>query len=155
VRRVATALAVLGAFALLAAPAVAKKRHNHKPSGVDGVVLNSTCPGACAVPPPPQPVYTGAVTIKVQRVTDAQQVASQAITDGHFRIRLKRGLYDVSSVPPNPTPPPCGPAELCPLEGTPPHAIIEPCMTGETQRVQVRRHHFAHVELHVGNTCIV
>jgi hypothetical protein len=33
--------------------------------------------------------------------------------------------------------------------------VIAPCLTGETQRVQVRRHRFAHVELHVSNVCIV
>jgi hypothetical protein len=154
-RRLLTALALIGAVALVAAPADAKKRHSHKPSGVDGVVLNSSCAGPCAEPAPPEPVYTGAVTITVQRASDGQQVASQATGDGHFRIRLKRGLYDVSSVPPNPEPPPCQPGEMCPLAGTQGAAIVQPCMQGETTRVQVRRHHFADVELHVSNVCIV
>jgi hypothetical protein len=155
VRRVATALAVLAAIALFAAPAEAKKRHSHKPSGVAGTVLNSTCYGPCAEPPPPEPVYTGAVTITVQRASDGQQVTSQAISDGHFQIRLSRGLYDVSSVPPNPAPQPCPPGEMCPLYGAQGAAIIAPCMQGETKRVQVLRHHFARLELHVANTCIV
>jgi hypothetical protein len=155
VRKLLTALAMLGVVALVAAPADAKKRHSHKPSGVEGVVLNSTCAGACAEPPPPEPAYTGPVTVTVQRVSDGQQVASQAISDGHFRMRLKRGSYDVSSVPPNPEPPPCQPGEMCPLAGTQGAAIVQPCMQGETARVQVRRHHFAHVELHVSNVCIV
>jgi hypothetical protein len=154
VRKLLTALALLCALALAAAPADAKRRHNHKPAGVAGVVVNSTCAGACQEPPPPAPVYTGAVTITVTRASDGQQVASQAITDGQFRIRLKRGLYDVSSVPPNP--PTCDPTPetVCPLSAQSP-AVIAPCMQGDTQRVQVRRHRFAHVELHVSNVCIV
>jgi hypothetical protein len=154
VRKLLTALALLGVIALVATPAEAKKRHNHKPAGVAGVVLNSSCAGACQDPPPPAPVYTGAVTITVARASDGQQMASQAISDGHFRIRLKRGLYDVSSVPPNP--PTCEPTPetVCPLSAQS-AAVIAPCMQGETQRVQVRRHKFAHVELHVSNVCIV
>jgi hypothetical protein len=162
VRRLAIALGALGTIALLVAPAGATKRHSHKPSGVAGVVLNSTCAGACAEPPPPEPVYSGAVTITVQRVSDGQQVATQASSDGHFRIRLKRGSYDVSSVPPNPEPQPpsCPPGELCPLDkesagGAESAVIVRPCLQGETKRVQVRRHRFTQVELHVANVCIV
>jgi len=160
VRRLCVTLLALAIAALAVAPAGAGKRHRHKPAGVKGVVLNSTCPGACAEPPPPpppEPVYTGAVTITVQRVSDGPQVASQAISDGHFKIRLQRGLYDVSSVPPNPEPQPqpCPPGEACPLDGAQGAAIVQPCLQGETKRVQVRRHRFAHVELHVANVCIV
>jgi hypothetical protein len=154
VRRLLTAGALLASMTLFAAPVQAKKHHNHKPAGVRGVVLNSSCAGACQDPPPPAPVYTGAVTITVTRASDGQQVASQAISDGHFRIRLQRGLYDVSSVPPNP--PTCEPTPdtVCPLSAQS-AAVIAPCLQGETKRVQVRRHKFAHVELHVSNTCIV
>jgi hypothetical protein len=154
-RRLAIALVAVGAIALIVAPADAKKRHNHKPAGVEGVVLNSTCPGACQEPPPPEPAYTGPVTITVQRASDGQQVASQAISDGHFRMRVKRGLYDVSAVPPNP--PTCQPQpeQVCPLMGAQSAAVIAPCLQGDTQRVQVRRHRFTHVELHVSNVCIV
>jgi hypothetical protein len=148
-------LTLLGVVALPAAPAGAKKHHSHKPSGIAGVVLNSSCAGACAQPAQPEPVYTGDVTITVQRVSDGQQVASQATNDGQFRMRLKRGSYDVSSVPPNPEPPPCQPGKLCPLDKAQSAAIVRPCLQGETKRVQVRRHHFARVELHVGNVCIV
>ena len=159
---------VVAAIALLPAGAAAGKRHHkHKPAGVKGVVLNSTCPGACAVEPPPPPPYTGPVTVTVTRAGDGVQVASREITDGHFRIRLKRGSYDVSSVPPNPPtcepqpqqvcPPPCEPqqGEVCPLSGDQPAAIIAPCLTGETKPVQVRRHRMTRVELHVRNVCIV
>jgi hypothetical protein len=154
-RRVAIALVAVGAIALVVAPADAKKRHGHKPAGVTGVVLNSTCAGPCAEPPPPEPVYTGAVTVTVTRVSDGELVASQAISDGHFRMRLKKGSYDVSSVPPNP--PTCEPTPqtVCPLAGSQSAAIVRPCLQGETKRVQVRRHKFAHVELHVSNVCVV
>ncbi|HEY1237098.1 MAG TPA: hypothetical protein VGE91_02095 [Solirubrobacterales bacterium] len=166
-RRGITLLAV-GVVALLPAGAVAGKghHHKHKPAGVKGVVLNSTCPGACTVEPPPAPRYTGAVTVIVSRASDGVQVASQAVTDGHFRMRVKRGSYDVSSVPPNPPtcepqpelvcPPPCEPqpGKVCPLSGGRPAAIIAPCLTGETKRVKVRRHRMSRVELHVRNVCV-
>jgi hypothetical protein len=153
VRRVATALALLGLVGLLAAPADAKKRH-HKPAGVKGVVLNATCYGACVDPPPPQPVYTGAVTVTVRRVSDGATVASEAISDGHFRIRVKRGSYDVSSVPPNPPTCQLTPETVCPA-GAQSAVVIAPCLQGETKRVQVRRHRFTRVELHVTNVCVV
>jgi hypothetical protein len=60
-------------------------------------------------------------------------------------------------VPPVPTtPPPCEPTPqtVCPA-ATQSKEIILPCLTGETQRVEVRRHRFTHVELHVRNSCIV
>ena len=152
-KRLPTALVVLAVAALAAAPAEAGKRHHHKPAGVKGVVLNSTCAGACMEPPPPPPTYTGPVTVTVRRASDGTQVASQAISDGHFKMRVKRGSYDVSSVPPNP--PSCQPTPqtVCPAQSQ--SAVIAPCMTGETKRVQVRRHRFTYLELHVQNVCIV
>jgi hypothetical protein len=148
-------LLAIGAVVLMPASASAGKRHHHKhkPAGVKGVVFNSTCPGACAVPPPPPTLYTGTVTVTVRRASDGVQVASREISDGHFRLRVKRGLYDVSSVPPNP--PTCRPTPetVCPLPAEP--MTIAPCMTGETKRVQVTRHRFTRVELHVQNVCIV
>lgn len=153
-RRVLTAIAVLGLIALAAAPAEAGKRHQHKPSGVKGVVLDSSCPGACVQPPPPDPLYSGSVTIDVLRAADGAVVASQATSDGHFRMRVKRGAYDVRATPPSP--PSCDPTPttVCPLQAQG-AAIIAPCLTGETQRVKVRRHRFTQVELHVTNVCIV
>jgi hypothetical protein len=155
VKRLLTALALIGAMVLVATPATAKKHRSHKPAGVAGTVLNSSCAGACQEPPPPEPVYTGDVTITVKRASDGVQVASQAIADGHFRMRLHRGLYDVSSVPPNP--PTCEPqpGQVCPLAGAQSAAIVRSCLQGETKRVSVRRHHFTQVELHVSNVCIV
>jgi len=149
------ALLALVAIAVLPASAGAGKRpHKHGPAGVKGVILDSTCPGACASPPPPAPTYTGAVTITVRRASDAVAVASQETTDGHFRLRVKRGRYDVSATPPNP--PSCEPTPttVCPLSS---HgaAIVVPCLTGEAQRVQVHRHRMTRLELHVRNVCIV
>jgi hypothetical protein len=157
VRRVLIGVVVLTVVALSATPAQAGKRHHHKnkPAGVKGVVLNSTCPGACAEPPPPPPTYTGPVTITVSRASDGVMVASQAISDGHFKLRVKRGNYNVSSVPPNPQPCQPTPNTVCPARSGQSPAIVMPCMTGETKQVNVTRHHFTYVELHVQNTCIV
>ena len=82
-RRGATFL-VVAAIALLPASAEGGKghHHKHKPTGVKGVVLNSTCPGACAEPPPPPPLYTGTVTINVVRAGDGALVASREFNDG-------------------------------------------------------------------------
>ncbi len=154
-RKLLAAVVLVGVLVFLAAPAGARKHHSHKPSGVAGTVLNSTCPGACAEPPPPEPLYTGEVTITVTRVSDGRQVASQAISEGHFRLRLKKGAYSVSSVPPSP--PTCDPTPqtVCPLDQAQGAAIVRPCMQGETKQIQVRRHRFTHVELRVSNVCIV
>jgi hypothetical protein len=153
-----TVLLALAALALLAAaPAEAGKRKKHKkPAGIEGVVLSSTCYGPCIDPPPPQPLYTGQVTVTVTRAADGAPVATQAISDGRFRFKLKRGFYDVSAVPPVTPIQPCPPGYVCIAQGqTSQAAMIAPCETGETQRVQVRRHRFTHVELHVQNVCIV
>ena len=140
--------------ALVPATAGAKRHHPHKHSGVRGVVVDATCPGACAEPPPPQPIYAGAVTVTVRRAGDGAIVGSQAVSDGHFKLRVKPGSYDVSSVPPNP--PSCDPIPgvVCP-QGTREAAIVRPCLTGETRRVEVNRHRFTYVELRVTNVCIV
>ena len=156
--RAASGLAALLAAAILAiaAPAQAGSAHKSKRhSGVKGVVLDSTCAGACAEPPPPAPTYTGPVTITVRRASDGTLVASREISDGHFRIRVKRGRYDVSSVPPNP--PSCQPqpGHVCPAGAGAQPAVIAQCMSGETKRLRVRRHRFTRVELHVANVCIV
>lgn len=149
------ALVVLVAVAVAPAFADAGRRdHKHKPAGVKGVVLDSTCRGACADPPPPPPAYAGTVTINVRRASDAALVASQETSDGHFRLEVKRGQYDVSAIPPNP--PSCEPTPttVCPARARP-AAIIAPCLTGETKRVQVQRHRMTRVELHVRNVCVV
>ena len=146
-RKLPIALTLLCAVALVApvaAPADAKKRHSHKPSGIEGVVLNSTCAGACVDPPPPQPAYTGSdLTVSVTRVADGALVATSHPTDGTFRFRLKRGHYLVAAAVAQPTP-------------TPQSTAMPPnCWQGDSQEAQVRRHRFTHVQLHVGNVCIV
>jgi hypothetical protein len=148
-------LIVLASLTLLVAgSAEAKKRH--KPSGVKGMVLDASCYGPCIEPPPPQPVYSGPVTVTLRRASDGAVVASREVSEGHFRFRLKRGLYDVSSVPPNPPNPPiCPPGYVCIQGGSPSAVMIAPCLAGETKRVQVRRHRFSQVELRVTNVCIV
>jgi hypothetical protein len=156
--RAASGVTALLAVAVLAiaAPAQAGSAHKSKRhSGVKGVVLDSTCYGPCAEPPPPPPTYSGSVTITARRASDGSLVASRETSDGHFRIRLRRGQYDVSAVPPNP--PPCQPqpGQVCPAGVGAQPAVIAPCMTGETRRVRVRRHRFTHVELHVANVCVV
>jgi hypothetical protein len=156
--RAASRLAALAVAVLLivAAPAQASRHHKGKHhAGIKGVVLNSTCYGACAEPPPPAPTYTGPVTVTVRRASDGSLIASREISDGHFRIRVKRGRYDVSAAPPNP--PSCQPqpGQVCPAGGSAQPAVIAPCLSGETRRVKVRRHRFTRVELHVSNVCIV
>jgi hypothetical protein len=149
VRRLVVSALVLALAAFIASPAAADKRKHRKPAGINGVVLSSTCYGPCIEPPPPEPRYTGQVTVTVNRASDGGLVASANPTDGHFRFRLKRGLYDVSAIPPAPVP--CPPELICPAEA---QVVIAPCETGETQQVRVRRHRFTHVELHVQNVCI-
>jgi len=150
------AVLILGlAMALLPATADAEKHQSHKPSGVEGTVFNGTCPGACQAPPPPEPVYSGDVTITVARAGDGRVVASEGIADGHFKLRVKRGLYNVSSVPPSP--PPCQPTPtiVCPVAQARSEALIAPCLRGETKQVKVRRHRFTQLDLQVSNSCIV
>jgi hypothetical protein len=147
-------LFALVAVALLPASAEAGSGKKHKPAGIRGVVVNGTCPGPCAEPAPTPPAYAGQVTVTVRRASDGRLVASQETSDGKFKMRVKRGLYDVSAVPPGP--PPCipTPTNICPMaaEG---RAVIVPCLMGDTKRVEVKRHRVTYVELHVRNVCIV
>jgi hypothetical protein len=137
----------VAAIAIAPASAEAKKRHNHKPSGIDGVVLNTTCSGACAEPPPPAPAYTGSgLSVTASRISDAVTVASSQPTDGQFRFRLPRGHYQVSAMVNELTPQP--------LSGGP-IAMPPNCWMGDSKEATVRRHHFTYVELRVGNVCIV
>jgi hypothetical protein len=153
--RAASGLAALIAAAILApTPVQAGQHKTHRHAGVKGVVLDSTCYGACPVPRPPEPVYKGSVTIEVRRA-DGTEAARKVITDGQFKLRVKPGIYDVSSVPPSSSPQPCPTGQACPYERQARPAVIAQCLQGETKRVRVRRHRFRHVDLHVTNTCIV
>jgi hypothetical protein len=148
---VVAALLVLTLALLAAAPADAGKRAKKKPSGIAGVVLGGTCYGPCIEPPPAEPAYTGEVTVSVNRASDGALVRSAMPTDGRFRFRLKRGLYDVSAIPPRSFPPPCPPGYVCPAESS---VVVMPCEMGETKRVRVKRRRFTRVELHVRNVCV-
>jgi len=128
VRRLVFLLAVMATMAALVAPAIA-----HRPSGIEGAVVNTTCPGPCIYPPPPAPLYAGdGLTVEFRRLKDDVLVAVRHPTNGHFRARLKRGRYDVSA-----------------------SVAGGRCWQGDTAQVKVRRHHFSHVDLSVQNTCVV
>jgi hypothetical protein len=147
--RAASRLAALLAAAVLATAVPAEAGHQtaKRHSGLKGVVLNTTCYGPCAQPAPPAPAYTGSdLTVTVTRVADGALVGTQHPSDGHFRFRLKRGLYRVSAaIAPTPQP---GPVQ--------PQATMPPnCWQGDSQEARVHRHRFTRVELHVGNVCIV
>jgi hypothetical protein len=155
VRRVPPASLIAAAIVIAASPPPAGAHRAHKPSGIAGTVLNTTCPGPCAQPSTAPP-YTGSdLTVTVRRVRDGALIASVMPTTGHFRIRVKRGHYDVSATVP--AIPPCGPVPVgakiaCPVAGS---SIYACPTTGDTVRVAVRRHRFTHVVLHVQNVCIV
>jgi hypothetical protein len=85
------------------------------------------------------------------RVSTGALVASATPTDGRFRFRLKRGIYDVTAMVPGP--PPCPPDAICPAAS--PTVVVLPCEMGETKRVGVKRRRFTHVALHIRNVCIV
>ena len=146
--RAASGLAALLAAATLAiaAPAGAgQQQHSKRHSGIKGVVLNTTCYGPCAEPSPPAPPYTGSdLTVTVTRVADGALVGTQHPSDGHFRFRLKRGLYRVTAA--------IGAAQPGPVQ---PQVMPASCWQGDSQEARVHRHRFSRVELHVGNVCVV
>jgi hypothetical protein len=170
VRGAMRAALVLAAIAALATPAPAVAGHQHKKaSGIAGTVRDTTCAGPCAAGQQ-SPLYTGEVTVQVRRVRDGALVASTSTSNGSFRIRIRRGVYDVSAVPagsgspcggvpccnqPQPSiccsPTPTASGVICPASSSP---TIATCITGDTQRVTVRPRRFAHVELHVSNACV-
>ena len=162
-RRVVLALTVVALVGVLAVPAEARKRHNHRPAGIEGTVVMDA-PAPCSTPntvcpqpqpqPLAQPVYTDSATVSVTRPSDGAMVASQVVTDGRFRFKLARGIYDVTVVPPTVVPPPCPPGLVCIAEPAQPSVQIANCLGGESKRVLVRRHRFTRVDLHVTNVCV-
>lgn len=131
------------ACTLPAAEAGSKRK---RPSGIKGTVVNSTCYGPCVYPQPASPAYTGnGLTVEVRRASNGVLVATRQPTDGHFRVKVKRGLYDVTA----------SVGEAVPTPTPQAGSVVMPCWQGETKRVQVRRHRFTQVELHVQNVCIV
>jgi hypothetical protein len=145
-RRVALASVLLTVLALAfpaTSPAAPKKK---RPSGIVGTVVNSTCYGPCVEPQPASPPYTGPVTVEIRRAADGALVATRQPTDGHFRAKVKRGLYTVSALVNEITPPPPTPQS---------ERAVMPCWQGESKQVRVFRHRFSPVELRVTNACIL
>ncbi len=127
-RRSLAVIASLAAAAALAAPAATAAGN----SGIRGSVVNTTCPGPCAYPPPPPPLYTGdGLTVRVRSLPGGQVVAVRHPKEGRFRIELPAGLYRVRAQ----------------VEGR--------CWDGEAKRVRVYGDAFARVRLHVSNACVV
>jgi hypothetical protein len=138
-------VALLAAVSSMAGAVPAGAAHKHKASGIKGVVLDNTCYGPCAEPPPPAPAYTGSdLTVTVTRVADGALVGTENPSDGHFRFRLKRGLYRVTAA--------IGAAHPGPIQ---PQVVPANCWQGDSQEARVHRHRFTRVELHVANVCIV
>jgi hypothetical protein len=148
-RRVALAVAVGLLIAALGAPATADAGKRKRPSGIVGTVVNSTCYGPCVYPQPASPPYTGGgLTVEIRRAADGALVASRQPSDGHFRAKVKRGLYTVTALVTELTPTPTPQGSEAPM---PPPS----CWQGESKQVQVFRHRFSPVELQVTNACIV
>jgi hypothetical protein len=146
-RRTAIAIALLVAIALAVPTLSAAAKHKPKrPSGIYGTVVNSTCYGPCAYPQPASPPYSGSVTVEIRRAADGALVATRQPTDGHFRAKVKRGLYTVTALVNETSPPPPTPQR---------EAAVMPCWQGESKQVRVFRHRFSPVELQVTNACIV
>jgi hypothetical protein len=129
VRRVA--LISLGALALALPAGTAATPE----SGLRGVVLNATCAGPCAYPPPPLPRYQGD-DLRVTVSNKKGEIATVYPKDGRFRFRLAHGRYRVEAAVEH--------------EGERPS-----CWEGEAKRVRVRRGEVRRVRLHVTNVCVV
>jgi hypothetical protein len=120
-------LALLGPIGVAAVPAGAAG----EPSGVRGVVLNTTCYGPCQAGQEPQPYQGSGLTVVVRRVSTGEVLRRLTPEHGRFSTRLGPGAYRV----------------VAKVKGD--------CWDGESKRVGVRAHEFTRVELHVGNSCIV
>jgi hypothetical protein len=145
-RRIALAGALLIAIAFAAPAATPASSKKKRPSGIVGTVVNSTCYGPCAYPQPASPPYTGGgLTVEIRRAADGALVATRQPTDGHFRAKVKRGLYTVSAMV----------SEVSPTPTPQARAMPPSCWQGESKQVRVFRHRFSPVELQVTNACIV
>jgi hypothetical protein len=140
----AALVVALAVVIVSAVPAGAKKQR--RPSGIAGTVVNLTCYGPCAYPQPASPPYTGGgLTVEIRRAADGALVAARQPSDGHFRAKVKRGLYTVSAIISEVTPTPT------PQSG----AAVMPCWQGDSKQVRVFRHRFSRVELRVTNVCVL
>ncbi len=140
-----TLLLVIAVAGPTLSPAVTKQKPK-RPSGIYGTVVNSTCYGPCAYPQPGSPPYTGGgLVVEIRRAADGTLVASRQPNDGRFRAKVKRGLYTVTALV----------SEVAPAPTPQSNRAAMPCWQGESKQVQVFRHRFSPVELHVTNACIV
>jgi hypothetical protein len=103
-------------------------------TGIEGVVLNTTCPGPCQYPPPKARPYTGpGLTVNVRSLSTHKLVARLHPKDGRFRVEVAPGPYRVrASV-----------------------GDEQSCWQGEAKRVKVVAEAFTRVRLHVYNACVV
>jgi len=104
--------------------------------GIRGVVLNKTCPGPCAEPPPPWPPYEGEdLTVRVRSLPEGRLVASLRPTDGSFGVDLPPGNYRVRA-----------------FVGRRGDGV---CWKGDVKRVVVTDAASPEIELNVQNVCVL
>lgn len=61
-----------------------------------GVVLDSTCPGPCAQPPPPLPPYAGPnLVVSIRDLGTGEVLRRLRPADGRFSFRVPKGAYRV------------------------------------------------------------
>ena len=128
-RKALGALASLGALALIAlqpGPASAGQ-----PSGIRGVVLDTSCAGPCIVGQEPQPYAGSDLRVVIRRLPGQGVVRRLSPKGGRFSNRLRPGLYRVNAY------------------------VNGDCWQGEAKRARVRRDRFSRLTLHVQNTCIL
>jgi hypothetical protein len=121
--------ACLGALALigsLTGPASAGQ-----PSGVKGMVLDTTCPGPCIVGQQPLPYAGSGLRVVIRRLPAQGVVKRLSPKGGSFSTRLRPGLYRVNAY------------------------VNGDRWQGEAKRVRVRRAQFSRLTLHVHNSCIL
>lgn len=125
VKRLLAATVLLGALAF-PAPVPASQ------GAIRGVVLDTTCWGPCAYPPPPAPRYSGdGLTVRVRSAPGLALIATLHPKDGRFRVALPAGLYRVWA------------------------GVGGGCWTGEAKRVRVLDGSLGQVRLRVHNACVV
>jgi hypothetical protein len=145
-RRLGLAALVVALTVVVVSAAPAGAQKHRRPAGIVGTVVNSTCFGPCAYPQPASHPYTGSgLTVEIRRAADGALVATRQPSDGHFRAKVKRGLYTVSAIIGEVTPTPT------PQSG----AAVMPCWQGDSKQVRVFRHRFSQVELQVTNACVL
>ena len=128
-RKAIGGLAVCGALALmLLLPGAASAG---QPSGIKGVVLDTSCYGPCIVGAA-QPPYAGSdLRIAIRRLPGGDLVRRLSPDGGRFSTRLRPGLYRVNAY------------------------VSAQCWTAEAKRVRVFAARFTRVTFHLQNSCIL